>query len=180
MVTEARAQVNAQQPFLLDGFEPDQAPPAAPNAGNGRPKGARNRKHRALEQAARSRALPLLAKVITAAENGDMMAAKIIFDRIWPKPRTAPMVCDLPKTETAADVRTAMLEVLQRVSTGEITSDDGAALVRMMRDILDAHSIKTLAPEADQELLDGDIREQFAQKLGRIIEARAVAVEPEP
>src|SRR4029077_2128286 len=143
----------------------------------GRPRGARNRKHRALEQAARSRALPLLAKVITAAENGDMMAAKIIFDRIWPKPRTAPIECELPKTETPADVRAAMLEVIQRVSRGELTADAGASLVSMMRDVLDAHSIKTLSPESDTEAIAGDVRELFSEKLGRIIEARAVPVD---
>jgi hypothetical protein len=163
-----------QQTSLIEGFEPEpnQAPPS-----NGRPKGARNRKHRALEAAARSRALPLLSKVITAAENGDMQAAKIIFDRIWPKPRTAPIQCDLPKTETPADVRTAMLDVLQRVSRGEITSDDGAALVAMMRDILDAHSIKTLSTDADDTANIGDVRELFATRLGRIIEARALPID---
>jgi len=162
-----------EQASLIEGFEPtpNQAPP---NNGNGRPRGARNRKHRALEQAARSRALPLLAKVITAAENGDMQAAKIIFDRIWPKPRTAPITCELPKTETPADVRAAMLEVIQRVSRGELTADDGAALVAMMRDVLDAHSIKTLSTDTDDTANAGDVRELFAARLGRIIEARAL------
>lgn len=166
-----------EQATLIDGFEESESNQAPPNSGNGRPKGARNRKHRALEQAARSRALPLLAKVIAAAENGDMMAAKIIFDRIWPKPRTAPIECELPKTETPADVRAAMLEVIQRVSRGEISADDGASLVAMMRDVLDAHSIKTLAPENDNDALTGDIRQVFAEKLGRIIEARAVPID---
>lgn len=163
-----------EQASLIEGFEPapNQAP--LPNAGNGRPKGARNRKHRALEQAARSRALPLLAKVITAAENGDMTAAKIIFDRIWPKPRTAPIQCELPKTETPADVRAAMLEVIQRVSRGELTADDGAALVAMMRDVLDAHSVKVLAADNDDTANIGDVRELFAKRLGRIIETRAL------
>jgi len=163
-----------EQASLIDDFEPapNQAP--APNNGNGRPAGARNRKHRALEAAARSRALPLLSKVITAAENGDMTAAKIIFDRIWPKPRTAPIQCELPKTETPADVRAAMLEVIQRVSRGELTADDGASLVAMMRDVLDAHSVKVLAADDDDAANIGDVREIFAKRLGRIIEARAL------
>lgn len=166
-----------EQATLIEGFEPAPNQVPIPNAGNGRPKGARNRKHRALEAAARSRALPLLAKVITAAENGDMQAAKIIFDRIWPKPRTAPIQCELPKTETPADVRLAMMEVIQRVSRGELTADDGAALVSMMRDILDAHSVKTLSADTDDTASTGDVRELFAARLGRIIEARAVPVD---
>ncbi len=168
------------QGSLIEDFEPIAPAAPPPNEGKGRPKGARNRKHRALEHAARSHALPLLEKVITAAENGDMMAAKIVFDRIWPKPRTAPMTCELPKTETPADVRAAMLEVIQQVSRGEITAEDGAALVSMMRNILDAHSIKTLSPHSDNDALAGDVRQLFAEKLGRIIEARATVVDDEP
>lgn len=159
----------------LDGFEP--APESVigpPNNGNGRPKLARNRKHRELENYARSRSMVLLEKICTAAEGGDMIAAKIIMDRVWPRPRTAPITCELPATETPADVRAAMLEVIQRVARGAISSDDGAALVSMMRNVLDAHSIKTLSsPESDTESIAGDIRTVFSEKLGRVIEARA-------
>jgi len=167
-----------EQPFLLDDFEPAEPiePSNLPNDGNGRPAGARNRKHRELEHYARSRSVKLLEKVVDAAERGDMMAAKIVFDRIWPRPRTAPMTCELPPTQTPADVRAAMLDVIQRVSRGEITADDGAALVSMMRNVLDAHSIKTLSPESDTGVLDKGPRELFAERLGRIIEARAVPV----
>ena len=157
----------------LDGFEPTERPEIVPPS-NGRPKFARNKKHRELEQYARSRSMELLAKICNAAEAGDMIAAKIIMDRVWPRPRTAPIVCELPATETPADVRAAMLEVLQRVSRGEISSDDGAALVTMMRAVLDAHSVRTLSPESDTESIAGDARTVFSEKLGRIIEARAV------
>lgn len=166
------------QPFLIDGLDP--APDkqsAAPNQGNGRPKGVRNRKHAALEAAARSRALPLLLKVIEQAEAGDMMAAKIVLDRVWPKPRTAPITLELPATETPADVRAAMMEIIQRVSRGEVTTDDGAALVAMMKDILDAHSIKTLSPDSDNQSLSGDAKQIFSDRLARIIETRATPVE---
>jgi len=164
-----------EQANLIEGFEPAPASNAPPS--NGRPRGARNRKHRELEQYARSRSLTLLTKIVDAAEAGDMIAAKIVMDRIWPRPRTAPIQCELPKTETPADVRLAMLEVIQRVSRGEITADDGAALVSMMKNILDAHSIKTLSADVDDSANDGDVREIFAKRLGRIIEARAVPVD---
>jgi hypothetical protein len=160
-----------------DAAGPEPIDARRPNEGNGRPKGARGRRNKELEVAARSRALPLVMKIIEAAENGDMAAAKIILDRIWPKPRTAPMNCDMMPTGTPAEVRAAMLDVVQRVSRGEITSDDGAALVSMMRDILDAHSIKTLSPESDNQSLAGDVKQLFQERLTRIIEARAEPVE---
>ena len=166
------------QPFLI---EPEPLEPgdgagkadSAPNQGNGRPKGARNRRHRELEQYARSRSMKLLETIVTAAEKGDMIAAKIIMDRVWPKPRTAPITLDLPKTETPADVRAAMLDIIQRVADGEITTDDGASIVAMVKDILDAHSIKTLSPDSDNESLSGDPRKVFSDRLAKIIEARS-------
>lgn len=167
------------QPFLIDPepLEPgDDAKQDGP-IGNGRPKGARNRRHRELEQYARSRSLKLLETIVAAAEKGDMMAAKIIMDRVWPKPRTAPITLDMPKAETPADVRAAMLEIIQRVAAGEITTDDGASLVAMMKDILDAHSIKTLSPDSDNESLSGDAKKVFSERLAKIIEARAVPVD---
>ena len=173
----------ASQPFLTDDFDdqaPDQAPAGKPEPVSplgGRPKNARNRKHQALEAAARSRALPLLLKVIAAAEAGDMQAAKIVFDRIWPKPRTAPIQLEMAKTETPADVRAAMLDIISRVAAGEITTDDGAAIVSMMKNILDAHSIKTLSPDTDNESISGDAKTVFTARLQKIIGARAVPVE---
>ena len=164
-----------EQATFIDGFEPADSKVIPPNVG--RPAGARNKKHRELEKYARSRSMELLAKICDAAEKGDMAAAKIIMDRVWPRPRTAPMSCDLPKTETPADVRGAMLDVLQRVSRGEITSDDGAALVSMMRDVLDAHSIRTLSGDDDKTAIAGDVRELVQKRLGRIIEARALPID---
>jgi hypothetical protein len=111
-------------------------PPAAPNEGNGRPKGARNRRHRALQAVAQSQAPALLQRVINAAMNGDMMAAKIVMDRVWPKPRTAPIAVELPQVTTPEQLKTAMYDLLRRVASGELTTDDGAALVAMMKDMV--------------------------------------------
>ena len=110
--------------------------PPAPNEGNGRPKGARNRKHKYLEAIAKNQAPALLQRVINAAMNGDMLAAKIVFDRIWPKPRTAPLSIELPSVTSPGELKTAMYDLLQRIAAGELTTEDGAALVGIMKDML--------------------------------------------
>jgi hypothetical protein len=164
-----------EQQTLDPEFEAIETPaPAseAPNDGNGRPRGARNRKHRALERVARSEAIPLLQTVINAAKNGDMMAAKIILDRVWPKPRTAPITLDLPATSTPADIRSAMHELLARVAQGELTTDDGAALIGMMKDMLAAHVIDARILPETAAVQTVDVRQTFADRLARVIEAR--------
>lgn len=141
-----------------------------PNDGNGRPKGARARKHKLLEAIARNNSVALLETVIAAAMNGDMIAAKIVFDRIWPKPRTAPVaIPDMPATNSPADIRKAMHDMLARVTSGEITSDDGAAVVAMMRDILQAHSIQATGDTAIEGAA-GDAREALFEKMRKAAE----------
>jgi hypothetical protein len=54
-------------------------------------------------------------------------------------------------------------------------ADDGAALVAMMKAVLDAHSIHTLSADDTGEAISMT-RVRCSVKLGRIIEARAVPV----
>ena len=73
-----------------------------PNGGNGRPPGATNLRRRALERAAQSEALPIILKLIELAKQGDTLAARIILDRIWPRPKAAPIQIDLPAASSPA------------------------------------------------------------------------------
>jgi hypothetical protein len=145
----------------------------APNGGNGRPRGTTNLRRRAFERAAQSEALPIIRKLIELALQGDTLAARIILDRIWPKPKAAAIMANIPRTGSAADIRAAMHDLLHQITTGEIPPDDGQALMAAMRDVLDAHRIQTFdttitattAPESSA-------REQLASRLTRLIEAR--------
>ncbi len=162
---------------VLEDDAPIPASITAPNNGKGRPKGARNRRHRALERVAQSEAIPLLQTVINAAKSGDMMAAKIILDRVWPRPRSAPINVDMPPTETPSDIRAAMHDLLSRVARGELTTEDGQALIAMMTDMLRAHSFEQNLPDANAGVTI-DVRGTFAERLARVIEARQKSLEP--
>lgn len=51
---------------------------------NGRPKGSLSRAGELAKLLVARKAGRLVNAIITAAENGDMVAAKMLFDRIWP------------------------------------------------------------------------------------------------
>lgn len=163
-----------QEPLIPEVLETPRlgASGPAPNNGNGRPRGARNLKHRALERAARSESLPIVRKVIAQALDGDMYAARLILDRIWPRPRTAPIQFELAPTKTPAEIRQAMHELLGKIARGDIAPDEGAAISAIMRDVLDAHRIQTFDLGATVEVQQSSARDQLADRLARAIEER--------
>jgi len=159
-----------QQPLL-----PEVLPPPAerPEPTGGRPKGSRNLKTRAFERVAQSEMVPIIQKLCQLAKEGDVLAAKVIVDRLWPRPRTAPLAVDLAPTRTPAELRAAMHDLLSRVASGEIPADDGAHLIAIMRDVLDSHRVQTFdgAPVADGGA-PVDMREELGRRLARAIEER--------
>jgi hypothetical protein len=164
-----------------DALFPEVLPPRddddrrAPNGGNGRPRGARNHKHKILERIARQEAVPLLRSVIKSAMDGDMIAAKIIFDRIWPRPKSSPLQLQLPETKTPAELRAAMHDLLGRVASGAVSTEDGQAVVAIMKDILQAHTMQAVMSGGVVQAEATSARDEFAKRLARVIEARAVA-----
>ena len=150
---------------------------ARPNNGHGRPRGARNRRNRELHALAKEYSLPVLQRVYAAALAGDMLAAKIILDRVWPRPRSAPLSIELPPARSPADVRAAMYDLLHRTAAGEIGAEEAGALVGMCKDILIAERIETTEQAAAPSNLDP--RAILTDRLARLIEARRPA-DPEP
>jgi hypothetical protein len=154
---------------------PEVLPPLkdeAPNGGNGRPRGARNLKHRTLERAARSHSLPIVMKMIEQALEGDTIAAKIILDRTWPRPRMMPLELRLPETKTPAELRAAMHDLLAKIASGTIAPDQGAAFMSVMRDVLESHRIQTFDPSTAVAVETTNARNLLADKLAKAIEAR--------
>src|SRR5215204_3918933 len=72
---------------------------AGTRPGPGRPKGERTRLAAALDAIAAADAEAVLAAVLEAAKAGDMGAAKLILDRLWPAPKGRALELDLPPVE---------------------------------------------------------------------------------
>lgn len=138
----------------------------------GRKKGSRNLRHHYLEKIAKENAVGLVRSVIAAAMAGDMIAAKIIIDRLWPRPRTAPIAVDLPSVGTPAEIREAMAAALKQTFDGQISTDDGQAIMAMLKAKLDAHSIRTVEGTAEPVAQSSDARETLFLKLKTAIERR--------
>jgi hypothetical protein len=167
-----------QEPLMPEVLSAERTSANAPNNGNGRPRGARNLKHRALERAARAEALPILLQLIKQARDGDTIAAKIILDRIWPRPRMAPISINLPETRTPAELRQAMHGLLAQVATGQIPPDAGAALVQIMRDVLDSHRVQAFAGDEHSASEESGTRDMLLARLQKAIAERERAQLP--
>jgi hypothetical protein len=98
----------------------------------GRPKGARHRVSILAEQLMQGDAEDVVRAVIAAAKNGDMVAARIIIDRICPVRKGAAVMFDLPAMLTAADLPVALAAVSQAVANGELSPDEAASITAVL------------------------------------------------
>jgi hypothetical protein len=78
------------------------------NRNPGRPKGVRHMSTLLCEKLMRDDAKEIVQAVIVAAKAGDMVAAKIVLDRISPARKGRPIHFELPEARTADDVAAAL------------------------------------------------------------------------
>ena len=84
-----------------------------------KPKGARHKTTLLAERLMQDDVEKIVNAVLTAARNGDMMAAKIILDRVAPVRSSHSF--DLPKIECPDDEVAARAAVLEAVADGALT-----------------------------------------------------------
>jgi hypothetical protein len=71
--------------------------------------------------------------VIRRAAAGDMTAAKLVLDRIWPARRGRPVqLPDFPDLVTTADIPHALIYLVRRVADGTLTSSEAADLALIL------------------------------------------------
>ena len=136
-----------------------------------------------LTRLARAQAIEVLESVLVAAKAGDMSAAKLVLDRIWPMPRGGAVSLPLRATRSVADVRDAMHELLGRMASGDITPQDGQTFITVMKDIVMVHTAETL-PFSGPPLEITDARQSFTERIQKAMAARqrhaTIDVSPEP
>ncbi|MFZ0494974.1 MAG: DUF5681 domain-containing protein [Methylocella sp.] len=96
----------------------------------GKPKGARHKTTLTADRLMQDDVGEIANAVITAALKGDMMAAKIILDRIAPVRRSRRF--DLPRVEGSDDVAGTRAAVLGGVAGGALTPGDAADVFRLI------------------------------------------------
>lgn len=99
---------------------------------NGRPRGARN-KRTLLSDVLREGEADAMARVcIDRAMEGDGQALRLCMDRLQPKGRGMTVTLDLPEIDGTQDAALAHGRVLDAVAAGEITPDEGEAVMRLI------------------------------------------------
>jgi hypothetical protein len=126
---------------------------------SGNPKGKRKGcKHRVTllaEQLMADDAESVVRKVIEAAKSGDMLAARLILDRIAPVRRGRPVTFSLPNdTRTADDVLNSLGAVVQSMSCGELTPEEAscvASVIEIKRRAIELAQTEALLAELEKE-----------------------------
>lgn len=98
----------------------------------GRPKGSRHKVTLLCEKLMRDDATEIVSAVITAARSGDMVACKIILDRIAPVRKGRPIRFNLPDARNAEDVAAALEAVVGAMSNGELTPDEAQMVANVL------------------------------------------------
>ena len=87
---------------------------------------------RAIEELLGDEAERLTRKAIELAIAGDTTALRLCLERLCPPAKDRPIKVDLPVLTTASDAVAAMGKVLEHISKGEITPDEGQVLANLI------------------------------------------------
>lgn len=98
----------------------------------GRPKGARHKTTRAVEELLNGQAEGLTQKAVDLALEGDTTALRLCMERIAPARKDTPVNFDLPAMKSAQDASQAAQAVLQAVSEGQLTPLEGASVMALV------------------------------------------------
>ena len=99
---------------------------------NGRPSGSRSKVLTALDALGEGEAEAIVIALVNKAKEGDAIAARTILDRVWPARKGARVQFDLPIVTSAEELPGAVSAVTRQVSDGEISPDEGTAIVALL------------------------------------------------
>jgi hypothetical protein len=104
----------------------------------GRPLGARNRRSVLVEQLMANDVESIVKAVIEKAVAGDMVAAKLVLDRVAPTPKGRALKLALNPVTDAESVLRAHTNLLANISNGVIAAEEGEAIGRVLAGCLKA------------------------------------------
>jgi hypothetical protein len=109
------------------------APPKAWKPGQsgnpkGKPAGARNKATLAVLALMEQGAREITEAVVEAAKGGDLVAARMILDRLAPPAKERPISIDLPDISSVMGVSAAQQVIVQAVAAGDLLPGEGTAL----------------------------------------------------
>jgi len=98
----------------------------------GKPKGARHRVTRAVEELLEGQHEALTQKAIDLALAGDGPALRLCLDRIAPPRKDAPISIALPPVRSIEDAVDASATLLAAVAAGDVTPDEAGRVMALL------------------------------------------------
>jgi hypothetical protein len=114
--------------------------------GPGRPRKAVKVAADALDERVAQAAGDLIDVVLKRAGEGNLAAAKMLLDRVWPAGRSRPLEISAPEINHPRDLLTAMAGVTNAVLAGDATAEEGVATAKVLKEHL--HAIADIDLEA--------------------------------
>jgi hypothetical protein len=111
---------------------------------SGRPKGARHKSTILAEQLLASDVDGVVRSVVKAAKRGNMVAAKIVLDRLAPPRRSRPIRFELPPIADTAGIVAAFAALTNGVADGTLTPDEAASVATLLeaqRKAIETHDL---------------------------------------
>jgi hypothetical protein len=99
---------------------------------HGRIPGVRNKATKFAELLFDGSAEKVCQAVIETAEGGDMVAAKIVVERILPPRKDRPISFEMPKIESVKESSEMTASLLTAVARGEVTPEEGMTVARLI------------------------------------------------
>ena len=100
--------------------------------GPGRPKGARSKLSAALDRVVAADAEAVVASLMTAAKAGDVGAARVVLDRVWPPAKGRAVALALPPVGDATGLVGALAALVAAMGDGEITPDEARVIAAVL------------------------------------------------
>jgi hypothetical protein len=114
----------------------------------GKPRGSRNRTTLMLEELLDGEAETVVKTIVRKAKQGNLTAARLIIDRIFPARRARPIFFALPRLKTPNDAAQAMAAIAAGLASGAVTPSEAAELAN----VVDAFTRVFAASDFDSRL----------------------------
>jgi len=99
---------------------------------NGKAKGTKNRATIAAEQLLQSNLDNICLRLTEEALTGNMLAIKLVLDRVLPSRRDRAIDIKLPKLQTIEDALKTMTTIIEAMGNGKITPSEGESMSRVI------------------------------------------------
>lgn len=111
----------------------------------GKPAGTRSKATQLLVSLMEGHAEAITNAVIEQARQGELIAARIILDRLIPPAKERPIHVDLPDTSTSEGVSAAQAAILKAVGNGDLLPGEAQTLSNIVEAKRRAHETQELA-----------------------------------